>query len=378
MKNINLKDIFTEKIKKKFEKAIGAYVDEENNLFCVYLKLEGEIWKVIDTIEDKIYSDEKNFSEKIAEKISEQIKIKNWRTNSIAFCLSNDKVVIYIDDFSVVPKDKLQNAVHYQMAVAGNFEPDEYFSSYVEIDSNIWMEAISKKDVFKWTESFSKNNLDLLTLTAVPDEIESVEEINLENVGGLFLMRGGIKAIIAAKSLIFKKKPNFILERTDNLNGLNILKINTAIFLITIFALIGFGIYDFWNYKQAEEILQNERDELELLEKDRRKEEFINKIQNELKNKNQILTSLSEESFPFRSLLIHFGTIKIKGVWLREIRTLEDETIEIKGEAVNYEAVGNYVKALENDREIFSKVEMKSSEMKTENQLVRFTIILTI
>ena len=99
----------------------------------------------------------------------------------------------------------------------------------------------------------------------------------------------------------------------------------------------------------------------------------------ELKNRNQIIANLSENNFPWRSLLIHFGTVKIQGVWLTEIRSLTDRNIEVKGEAVSYEAAASYVKALENDSNVFKTVQLKHSEMKSEGQqLVQFVIELSL
>ena len=90
------------------------------------------------------------------------------------------------------------------------------------------------------------------------------------------------------------------------------------------------------------------------------------------------MSDLRKSSFPWRSFLIKFGSIKIQGVWLREIRSSENGNIEIKGEAVNYEAMARYVKALENNEDIFSKVELKNSVMNSTGQLVQFNIALTL
>ena len=128
------------------------------------------------------------------------------------------------------------------------------------------------------------------------------------------------------------------------------------------------------DYRQVKSELEHERSQLSLLESDRRKEEFIAKELAELKVMNQKISTLTEESFPWRGLLVHFGTIKIQGVWLRELHALEDRTIEVKGEAVTYEAVSSYVRALENDSDVFKTVNLKNSEMKTGEQLVKFVI----
>ena len=123
--------------------------------------------------------------------------------------------------------------------------------------------------------------------------------------------------------------------------------------------------------------MEHERNRLVLLESDRRKEDFINKDLVELKNRNQIIANLSENNFPWRALLIHFGTVKIQGVWLTEIHSLTDRSIEIKGEAVSYEAATSYVRALRNDNNVFKEVKDRNYEAISDGQLVKFVVELS-
>lgn len=394
MRNMNLQDIFTKivsicALKKKFDRAIGVYIGTEN-IFCVYLNLiqtEGsqvEQWKVVDivglnlnTSNEKIFSEE-NVQNLLVEKIAAMCKAKNWPIAAMALCIDSSEIVTDMEDLSNVPKDKIASSVHYQIAVTGNFDVDTYLSSFMKTESGIWMEGILKADAQKWIQAFKDNGMELLVLTAIPNEIERVEGIDLSNIDSEILELGGIKAVFAARSLAYQTNPNFLIERTTELNSWNFAKLSIVMILITALMIAGIGTFDFWKYSQVENELEHERDQLALLESDRRKEEFIEKDLAELKNKNQILARLSEDSFPWRGLLVHFGSIKVDGVWLREMRTLEDNSIEIKGEAVSYEAVASYVKALEDDKDIFSKVELKNSETQSKGQYVNFTINLNL
>ena len=410
----NLRAIFTKiissvSLKRKFEKTVGIYFDG-SKIFCVSLNLIlGEDglpakWKIFDTAEltlivngqlsdrsrailmefdalDNDISDGDTSEEKIIELISEKVASlcrNNWQINSAALCIDNDKVIVAVEDLSNIPKDKIPNNVQYQIAVAGNFETKTYLYSFIEIDSGIWMEGISKIEASKYIQAFQKNGMQLLALTAMPDEIDMVEGIDLTGVDTAFLERGGIKAAFAARSLAFKTNPNFLQEYTVDLEGWNYRGITAAIVLVTFLIMVVISIIDFLEYRSIKSDLEYERSQLKLLESDRRKEKFIEKDLAELKNKNLIIANLSENTFPWRSLLIHFGTIKIKGVWLKEIHSLGDRSIEIKGEAINYEVVGSYVRALENDSDVFKIVHLKSSEMKSNGQLVQFVIELSL
>ena len=394
MKNMNLQDIFTKIIstfalKKKFDKAIGIYVDNEK-ILCVHLNLvrvensKIEQWKVIDIAGTNTYiNDEEriNFEEDMqklsAEKVAALCKFKDWQTNSIALCIDNDSVVVDMEDLSNVPKDKVSDSVHYQIAATGNFDVDTYLSSFMETELGIWMEGISKIDAYKWIQEFHKNGMEVLALTAMPNEVKSIADIDLSIIDSDFLERGGMKAVFAARSLAYQTNPNFLIEQTLDLNGWNFSRIRAAIIFVTFFIIAGIFAFDFWKYRQLEMELENVREQVIFLKSDQIKENFIEENSAELKNKNQLISTLSKNSFPWRGLLIHFGSVKIKGVWLREIYTLKNRFIEVKGEAVNFETMTSYVKALENDS-IFSKVELKNSEAKSNSKLVQFTINLTL
>lgn len=410
----NLKAIFTKMIsswslKRKFEKTVGIYFDG-SKIFCVSLNLisdeDGQPakWKVVDTAEltpiikgrlseksrkilmefdalDDDIADEDISEEEIIELVAGKVASlcrNNWQINSVALCIDTDNLVVTVEDLSNIPKEKISNNVQYQIAVAGNFEADTYLYSFVETNSGVWMEGISKAEASKYIQAFQKNEMQLLALTAMPDEIETVEGINLTGADTDFLERGGMKAAFAARSLALKTNPNFLQEQTTDLEGWNYRGITAAIVLITFLITAVIGAIDFWEYRQVKADLEYERSQLKLLESDRHKEEFIEKDLAELKDRNQIIATLSENTFPWRGLLIHFGTIKIQGVWLKEIHSLSDKSIEIKGEAVNYEAVGSYVRALENDSDVFKSVQLKNSEAKSDGQLVQFVIVLSL
>ena len=409
--NINLKSIFTNLIsswslKKKFDKTVGIYFNG-SKIFCVNLNLtfsEGNSpkWKVVDTAEltlimkgqlsersrailmefdalDDDIPDEKTSREKLIGLIVEKVSsiCTNWKVNSVALCIDSEDIVSTIEDLFGIPNDKISNTVQYQIAVAGNFEVGTYLYSFLEMDSGVWMEGIAKTEASKYTQAFQERELQLLALTAMPDEVETVRGIDLTDIDTDFLERGGIKAAFTAKSLVYKTNPNFLQDQTVDLEGWNYRGITAAAVLITFLTMAVIGGLDFLEYRQVNAELEHERNRLVLLESDRRKEDFINKDLVELKNRNQIIANLSENNFPWRALLIHFGTVKIQGVWLTEIHSLTDRSIEIKGEAVSYEAATSYVRALRNDNNVFKEVKDRNYEAISDGQLVKFVVELS-
>ena len=212
----NLKAIFTKvssswSLKRKFDKTVGIYFDG-SKVFCVSLNLiSGEDgqpakWKIVDTAEmtpiikgqlseksrailmqfdalDNDIVDENTSEEKLIELIAEKVASlckNNWQINSVALCIDTDNLIVTVEDLSNIPKEKISNNVQYQIAVAGNFEADTYLYSFMETNSGVWMEGIAKAEASKYIQAFQKNEMQLFALTAMPDEIDTVEDIDLK------------------------------------------------------------------------------------------------------------------------------------------------------------------------------------------------------
>ena len=371
-------------LQKFFDNVVGIYFDG-TKLYCVNLKLvdtSTQQWQVTDTatilLIDKI-NENSNIHEMIAQKTAKLCNERNWQTKIIALCLNINDVVIDYEDLSILPKDKVGNAVKYQISAAGDFEIDKFFYAYMEFDSEMWMEGILKSKAAKWIDEFSKHDLNILCLTAMPDSIKQVEGIDLTYVSENFINSDGLKSIFAAKVLAKREMPNLLIEKTVNLVGWDFNRVAALIVVLTLLVSSIVLSLDAWQFFTVKSELTNEQQKIKLLETDQRKGEFIAKALKEVDNKNQILVNLSKISFPCRSLLIHFGTIKIKGVWLTEVNNIDDKTIEIQCEAVDFETMSKYIKKLETDN-IFkkTKIKMKYSELQRDSGKIKFIIDLPI
>ena len=407
LENILNKIVSLLAFKKIFNNVIGIHFDGEK-LFCVNAVSTQNQWQVKDTVIvpliagavklsersrqilmefdaldkdletnlqiDKMSSYEVN--ELIAEKVAFICTIHNWKTKNIAFCLNSSDVVTDHEDLSILPADKIINAVHYHIASIGDFEMNSFLSSFMQVDNEIFMAGVLKSEANKLSQLWSKNDMELLALTVMPDSLEKIDDLDLKNVDSEFIKSGGLKALFAANVLAKRSQPNFFIDKTTNLTDYNSKNIVIAIFLILFLFIFIILSTDIWNLHKLEEELNAEKAQLTLLERDRRKEDFINKAEKELEKINKVMLNLSAQAFPWRSIIIHLGTIKSEGVWLKEIRN-DDNKIEIKGEAMNYEAMANYLQNLEKDSIFKSlKPEMKYSELQRDRGFIQFTLIM--
>lgn len=307
-----------------------------------------ESWVLSDTVEmpfDAINADNVR-AEALAEKISVVCSTHGWSTNVMALCLDRSDVVIELDDFSNIPPLELSNAVRYQLATVGNFDIDDFYAAHVELDGRTWAEGIARADVRAWLEAWRKNDMMLTGLTAMPDGLNEIEGID---PNGLEVSASMAKAIYCARSVALNEPPNFLSEEVKRSTSWDFRKFAAAVAAITLIGLSTMFGLDRWDYNKATEALKVEQTQLQALERDQRLKNFIELERKELVERRELLTALSKEIFPWRGVLIHFGAFHVEGVWLNEIRGAEDRSIEIRCEALSYEAMSRFIKALEAD-----------------------------
>ena len=89
--------------------------------------------------------------------------------------------------------------------------------------------------------------------------------------------------------------------------------------------------------------------------------------------KEACLGRLTEKSRPLDSLLIHLGTVTVEGAWLTEVDCTEEKILHLRGEAVDYSALGEFLEAFERDRDFFSAVPVLEESRQKEG-LVEFRL----
>ena len=89
--------------------------------------------------------------------------------------------------------------------------------------------------------------------------------------------------------------------------------------------------------------------------------------------KEACLGRLTEKSRPLDSLLIHLGTVTVEGAWLTEVDCTEEKSLHIRGEAVDYSALGEFLGAFEKDRAFFTSVPVLE-ESRQQDGLVEFRL----
>jgi len=79
----------------------------------------------------------------------------------------------------------------------------------------------------------------------------------------------------------------------------------------------------------------------------------LEQVRRMTEKKEQLLTALSRENIPWHSILVHFGTITVDGVWLNGLEMKGKDVLQIDGHAVSYDAVADFIKVFEKDTAFF-------------------------
>lgn len=111
--------------------------------------------------------------------------------------------------------------------------------------------------------------------------------------------------------------------------------------------------WDAWQLYSAQQEAFQYRQELAQKMPQQKKMAALEQVRQLTEQKEQALASLSKENIPWRSVLIHFGTVTVDGVWLNHLEMKGKDVLQIDGYAVSYDAVADFVKAFEKDTAFF-------------------------
>ena len=95
---------------------------------------------------------------------------------------------------------------------------------------------------------------------------------------------------------------------------------------------------------------------------------ILERIQQETAGKEKKLRDLSARNIPWYSVLVHLGARTVNGVWLERLELEGRDKLRIEGRAVSYEAVADFVKMFEADRDFFPQVPVLESSREENKQ----------
>lgn len=154
--------------------------------------------------------------------------------------------------------------------------------------------------------------------------------------------------------------------------------VNRLFAVAALLALLCFGAlagYNAYTIAKLESSLAAVRQQLELLRPTQEKMVATNAQQQGINAKTALLTKLTTERKPWYALAARLAVIMPPQIWLDELGTADKNTFRLKGNALTYPDLANFLQLLEQD-DLFTDPVMIRAERDNLSAVTRFEMIV--
>ena len=337
-------------LREDFSEVVGAYYDGEKIYLSRHFDDDVETAEINFSVEDDVSE-----IEQVAEKISILCIQRGWKTSKMGYCLREGGAITFQTPLGTIPIKEIDAAIKtWANAQVG----DDALYDSINLEDEIWMEAVSKSTADDYIKAWQKNSMTLCALTVMPENFGT--SINLTNPITY--------ADYVADVVAIKKAPNLIANR---LSAWNYKKISAAIVGIFFCVLLGIFAQTYYEYQnvcaqveQHQNFMDEHAEELE----------FKKSIDENISEMRQInaVSSTQINSLPTFNALVKLGKIADGKTRLTKIKTSAN-SIELEGVADNPDDIKNYVSNL---KTITPNV--KPGNFSSNDTNMTFTIYLTL
>lgn len=234
-----------------------------------------------------------------------------------------------------------------------------------------------KKLLQRWKNIIKEQNLSLAGII-VSDEKCINSEIKL-NIADTYLIENTSEDIFELlknniASCNSKLAINFLAE--EELPKFNWFNLRASLLILIIAVSSVFGSYMAMNYYKMQEQNTIVKEQLDLLEEDIKLMRDLQEIEGEIKIKQDLLKTVLDESSNLYPILLNLGAVTTEGTKLLSV-VVDDKELKIKGVATNHQAVMQYKQELAKIN-FLKDIEIKASEINTENNFVEFLFLVKL
>jgi len=371
---------------------LGIYGGEKELVF-LELRQESGKWKTGRRAEEKWQRpmDLKEMASLLAERTAMRLKREGWENLPLAVCLHEGECICKVFPMSaeIPPAEQKEAAFweidNYLQSCGLNLETVSCTSVRLP-GEDMAVEAVIllKEKIRLLEEAFAARGYELAGLYPETPllaecqpwgkgwQVGKVQIAGGENAEGRDSLEGERRAIYAAVALAGLGSPGWpdsLLAREKqaspwNYDGIGRLAAALVGLLLSVSLCLDLGELYFTS-GEAEEA----RAQLAELEPARQVMAQDRKLAAAAEQKEACLGRLTEKSRPLDSLLVHLGTVTVEGAWLTEVDCTEEKALHIRGEAVDYSALGEFLGAFEQDRDFFTSVPVLEESRQQEGRV---------
>ncbi len=370
--------------KKKHKFVLGVFC-RHPVIYAVRLENKNEQWELYDNIMVPIQvigdEDEAYPPETVVEKVAAMMQVMGWSASPVAMCLSEDYVFIDTLHLPDMPENEMHEAVHWELDSQRDFLETEFLSMFMQKPDGEgqWAAAVPQYLVDIWSKAWKDNGLEMAAITVMPSFMK--ESCNVEEAGlqlgevyvpsrhepyDVFFNDGGWEALYAATTLCCIEYGclNFLMAGKLPKSDWNWKSLSATVTAVVVIGLFGCLMSDYGQLYSEQEQLSEQKSQLALLSHAQKEKQLLERATDQIKEKKSHLVRLSEESYPWRSIFVHLGTMTVEGVWLNEITMPKPNLLEIHGDAIQYDALAEFLQKFEGDRDFFPEAPiLKSSNV---------------
>jgi Tfp pilus assembly protein PilN len=384
----------------QYRQTLGIFVDNAK-IYIAEIEWEkrGGILKHLIEIEYSNLKENGVDHEQWAEQIQKVCMTEGLQKKNVVLCLPKNQIFSYKKEFPMMKPTELKEAVKWDIEEVVPFAEGSYSYSYSAqvngtADIVTMIGAIEKSILKTRMLPLAKIDLHILGIIRETDtlEWEIIEDfINIntddwqEKINRTALIekekmeeKGAVLAIVAACYPLHKESTINLLPMEKQAAIIIWNKIAGIIGIVVCLAMVIGYIQGYWQlYDLEEKIQQNKAQSALLQDSMKQRDVLVNQIKR-VEKKNQILAELSQQSISWRGIMVHLGNIIVDNVWLTDMSLNEKNEIILKGKALNYLFLSEFLRKIEQDADFFQTMELLQAESAFDEgvqvEIIRFSL----
>jgi len=384
----------------RYCQTLGIFVDNAKiHIAEIKWEKKGGIIKHLIEIEYSNWEEKELLHERWVEEIQKTCMTEGLQKKNVVLCLPKEQIFSYKKEFPMMKSSELKEAIRWDVDEIVPFEEGSYSYSYSArvngaVDIVTMIEVMEKSALKKLMLSFEEINIYILGIIKEMDTIawEIIEEsitINIEDwqekIDNAALIKqekmeekGAVLAIAAACYPLHKERTINLLPMEKQQGKIIWNKIAGVIGLIICLVMVIVYMQGYWQLYNLGEKVQQEKTKSALLQDSMKQRDLLVNQTKRVEKKNKILAELSQQSISWRGIMVHLGNITVDNVWLTDMSLNEKNEIILKGKALNYLFIAEFLQKIEQDTDFFQAMELIQTEIAfdegVQSEIVRFSL----
>ncbi|MBR2216315.1 MAG: hypothetical protein IJ849_11265 [Selenomonadaceae bacterium] len=353
---------------------VGVYC-KHASLYFARVEKSGNDWAVTNTAQLPFYVGA-DTEPLVREKIAAAWETLGWGEAAVGLTLAADEVFKLRLTLPPNMDDEAREAIRWEIAGEATYEK-EFSYDYRLISPHTYEAvAISGEQLSNLIGDVEAAEIEFSSLTVLTDESPPRPNVLQGEKGAAAWEEDGLRqAVHGALSAASKDYAHWELLPSPKTEGWNYRRIAKAIQILTVTALFIWGGIDVWRYRESAQTLAAAQYNLSLRQAEIADKEAALSLKQRIARRDEALQSLGKDALYWRSILVHLGYLTTDGVRVDSLDLNRDGRLVLKGEAVSYDALADFLELFAGDGEFFPAPLLKEATTKPDQaEKILFTL----